>query len=117
MKIMAMMRVRTVLFYALVCLSAVSSILQVHWMANIINVITVSNIFAAIELACIGGLNTSKQAGYLPVLRAYIIYPKLKNFVQLFLTAVVMAVLYSRMGLIESALVGFAILIIISINA
>lgn len=117
MKTMAMLRVRTVVFYCLVGLSVVSYVLKLHWIANIINAIVIANVFAAIELSRIGVLNTRIQHGFLPVIRAYLYYPKPKNFIQLLLTSLVVTVLYYRMGLVESALVGFVILIIISIQA
>jgi hypothetical protein len=117
MKTMTIWRVRTVVFYAVVSLSVISYVTRLHWAANIINHIVITNLFASIELSRIGVLNTRVQEGYLPVIRAYLNYPKPKNFIQLLLTSLVWLVLYYRIGLVESGLVGFAILIIISINA
>lgn len=117
MKTMAMMRVRTMVFYTMLGLSIVAYMARLHWIANIVNGIVITNVFVSIELSRIGIHNSRVQQGYMPVIRAYLYYPKLKNFVQLLLTSIVMIVLYSRMGLVESALVGFVILIIISINA
>lgn len=117
MKTMAMLRIRTVVFYTVVSFSVIGYVTQFHWISNLINPIVIANVFASIELSRIGILNTKVQEGYLPVIRAYIYYPKPKNFVQLLLTSLVMIVLYYRMGLVESALVGFVILIIVSIRA
>lgn len=117
MKTMAMLHVRTVVFYTMLCLSTVAYMARLHWIANIINGIVIINVFVSIGLSRIGIHNSGVQQGYMPVIRAYLYYPMLKNFVQLLLTSIIMIVLYSRMGLVESALVGFVILIIISINA
>lgn len=117
MKTMAMPRLRTVVFYTLVSVSVLVYIVKLHWIANIANPIVMANVFASIELSRIGALNTKVQHGYLPVIRAYLNYPKPKNFIQILLTSLVMLLLYYRVGLVESALVGFVILLIISIQA
>lgn len=76
MKTMVMLRVRTVMFYSAVSVSVISYVTQLHWMANLINAIVIANVFASIELSRIGVLNTRVQEGYLPVIRAYLNYPK-----------------------------------------
>lgn len=117
MKTMAMLRVRTVAFYTVLCLSVIVYIVQLHWIANVVNALIICNIFVSIELSRIGIHNTGVQQGYLPVIRAYLKYPKPRNFIQLLLTSLVVFVLYYRIGLVESALIGFVILIIITIKA
>ena len=117
MKTMAMLRVRTVLFYTVLCFSIIVYVTQLHWIANIANAIVICNVFVSIELSRIGIHNTGVQHGYMPVIRAYLSYPKPKNFIQLLLTSLVTLLLYYRLGLVESALVGFVILILISIKA
>lgn len=117
MKTMAMLRVRTVVFYIVLSVSVVAYVTRLHWAANILNAIVICNVFVSIELSRIGIHNSGVQQGYLPVIRAYLNYPKPKNFIQLLLTSLVVLVLYYRMGLVESALIGFVILIIISIKA
>ncbi len=117
MKTMAMLRVRTVVFYSLICFSIAAYIAQLHWIANAVNAIVICNVFVSTELSRIGIHNTGVQHGYMPVLRAYVNYPKPRNFIQLLLASFVIILLYYRLGLVESALVGFVILILISIKA
>lgn len=117
MKTMSIWRGRTVVFYTLLGLSIALYFTQLHWLAKIVNVIVICNVFASIELSRIGIHNTGIQRGYMPVIRAYLNYPKPRNFIQLLLTVFVVLVLYYRIGLMESTLVGLVILIIVSIKA
>ena len=117
MKTMTMFRIRTVIFYTFLCVSVIAYLAKLHWLANIVNAVVICNVFVSIELSRIGIHNTGVQQGYMPVIRAYLNYPKPRNFFQLFLTSIVVLVLYYRLGLMESALIGFVILIIISIQS
>ena len=117
MKTMAMFRIRTLLFYSLLCFSITIYITKLHWIGNVVNAIVICNVFVSTELSRIGIHNTGVQHGYMPVIRAYFYYPKPKNFIQLFLLSLVIILLYYRLGLVESALVGFVILILTSIKA
>ncbi len=117
MKIMAIPRARNVIFLTVFCLSIVLFIAQVHWIANILNAVVVCNLYVAMELSRIGFLNTNIQTGYMPVIRAYLNYPRRKDFLQLFLLSLMMLVLYVKVGLVESAFIGFVLMMIITMNS
>ena len=61
MKTMAMLRVRTALFYFLLCLSIAIYVTKLHWIANVVNAIVICNVFVSIELSRIGIHNTGVQ--------------------------------------------------------
>lgn len=116
MKTMTILRVRTVVFYTLICLSVVMYITKLHWIARILNAIVLLNVFVAMELSRIGVHNTAQQ-GYLPVVKAYFRYPKPVNFLQILLLSLAIFVLYHEMGLVKTASVAFVVLIVISMKA
>lgn len=117
MKTMAILRLRTVIFYSLLTVSILLYLAQLHWLARVCNPIVLGNLFAALELSSIGILNTRVQHGILPVLKAYLGYPKAADFLQLVLLSLMMCILYYKIGLVESALIGFILMLIISMKA
>ncbi len=110
MKMMTILRIRTMIFYTAAAVSLLLYFFDFP-MAKLFNVAVVINVFTAIELARIGVHNRPQKA-LLPVLRAYYNYPTNRNFFQLILISVLFVVLYVRLGLLETMFVGIIISII-----
>ena len=117
MTIMAIPRARKVVFIFVLCMSILFFIFQEHWIAKLLNVIVLCNLYVSIELSRIGFLNTSIQTRYLPVIKAYLNYPRGRDFLQLLLLSLMMLVLYVKLGLVKSAFIGFVLMIVIAINS
>lgn len=82
-KTLEISRVRNVIFFALVILSCVLY-LQGSLVGKAVNIMVVFNLFLSLELSRIG-IHNKKQSAFLPVIRAYFYYPKLRHFAILFL--------------------------------
>ena len=116
MKTMTMIRIRTLVFYTLFITSAVLQITGFHWLAEVFNFVVISNVFVAVEMSRIGLHNSRTQNSIWPVIKAYLYYPKKVNFLQLILCGLVLFAIYYRTGLLEAALVGFVITIVITMR-
>ena len=117
MKIMTIPRARNIVFLILLCISILAFVTQVHWIFDLLNAIVLCNAFVCSELSRIGFLNTRIQTGYLPVIRAYLNYPKWNDFLQLGLLTLVMLILYVKVGMVETAFIGFVLMLIIAANS
>ena len=114
MRSLLLPRIRTAVFAAA---SAVSVLLYVlgYSLGQLFNLAVVINLFVSMELARIGIHNQQHQKSVLPVLKAYVRYPKKSNFLQLFMVLVVLLIMYARNGLLDT-LIMLAAIVIACIN-
>lgn len=110
MKMLLLPRIRAVAFWVIVAISVVLQTLN-YSPAKLLNFLVITNLFVAWELARIG-VHNQPQGRILPVFKAYITYPKMQNFLQLFVVVLVLVFFYLRYGLLEALLVLFAIMVI-----
>lgn len=109
MRMLLLPRIRTMSFWVIAAISVLLHTLD-YPPAKLLNVLVLTNLFVAVELARIG-VHNQPQGRILPVLRAYVNYPKKQNFLQLFLVVSALIVLYLRIGLLDTLLVLIVIMV------
>lgn len=113
MRTLLLPRIRTAVFVAASVASVLLYFLN-YSLGQMLNLAVVINLFVSMELARIG-VHNQPQKSVLPVIKAYVNYPKKSNFLQLFMVSVVLLVMYARNGLLDT-LIMLAAIVIASVN-
>lgn len=115
-KIMALPRMRNIVFYSAVILSIAFTVLDYPF-ARLLNPLFLTNLFAAWELSRTGFHNQTQKVYDLKyiisVIRAYITYPTRGNFFVLLLICVSLAYLYQRLGIEECIVISSLFFVVV----